>query len=111
MAGFDRIVPFTVEIVTDDLDRLHFGFGNNNPFAICPGIKLAGDFQTRLGRCCADQINDDLVAHQWFRAPVLGDESEQPMLDLVPFAGSWRQMANRDRQAQFIGEILQFALP
>jgi hypothetical protein len=55
-------------------------------------------------------LHDGLVADQRLTAPVLCNEREQPVFDFVPFAGAWREMANRDRQTQFIGEILQFAL-
>ena len=37
---------------------------------------------------------DGLVADQRMAAPVLGDEAEQPMLDLVPLAGARREMAD-----------------
>src|SRR5450432_2049640 len=33
------------------------------------------------------------------------------MLDLVPFAGTGRQMTDRDGNAEFVGEGLQFAFP
>src|SRR5215207_11247372 len=33
------------------------------------------------------------------------------MLDLVPFAGSWRQVVNLDRDIEFIGEPLQVKFP
>ena len=33
------------------------------------------------------------------------------MLDLVPFAGSGREVAYRDLQARLVGELLQFEFP
>src|ERR1700676_1387492 len=33
------------------------------------------------------------------------------MLDLVPFAGSRRQMTDGDGEAEFVGQTLQFSLP
>src|ERR1017187_8566995 len=33
------------------------------------------------------QIDDDFMAHQRLATPVLSDEGEQPMFDLVPLAG------------------------
>jgi hypothetical protein len=41
----------------------------------------------------------------------LGDEREQTVLDLVPFARSRRKVMNLDRYAEFIGEFLQLAFP
>src|SRR4051794_918027 len=51
------------------------------------------------------------MAEQWLAAPVLGDEGEQAMLDAVPFAGSGRQVANRNGDPEFVGQDLQLALP
>jgi len=47
----------------------------------------------------------------WLAAPVLGDEAEQAVLDLVPLAGAVREVADGDRHPDFIGELLQFHLP
>ena len=33
------------------------------------------------------------------------------MLDLVPFAGARREMADGDGQTRFVGQLLQFQLP
>ena len=52
--------------------------------------------QTGAGGGGGDQLDDGLVADQRLAAPVLGDEREQPMLDLVPLAGAGRQMTDRD---------------
>src|ERR1019366_4708781 len=48
---------------------------------------------------------------QGFGGPILSDEREQAMLDLVPFARSRREVMNLDRYVEFIGEFLQLAFP
>ena len=58
----------------------------------------AGDLQPGLGRRRRDQVDDHLVAHQRLAAPVLADEREEPVLDLVPFARARREVADRDRR-------------
>ncbi len=58
-----------------------------------------------------NQIDDGLVADQRFAALVLRDETEQSMLNLVPLAGAGREMADRQRQIQFVGQGLQRPLP
>jgi hypothetical protein len=55
----------------------------------------------------ADQLRDGLMADERFAAPVLGDKREQAMLDLVPFAGAGGQVAERDGNADLVGEFLQ----
>src|SRR3712207_7567213 len=42
---------------------------------------------------------------------VLRDEGEQPVLDLVPFAGARREVADAERQARLVGQPLQLPLP
>src|SRR3712207_8625800 len=42
---------------------------------------------------------------------VLRDEGEQPVLDLVPFAGAGREVADAERQARLVGQPLQLPRP
>ena len=47
--------------------------------------------ETGLRSCARDEIQDDLVGRKWSASPVLGNATEQPMLNLVPLAGSrWK---------------------
>ena len=57
-------------------------------------IDLRTHLQARLGGGSRDEIDDDLMADQRLASPVLTDEREQPVFDLVPFTGAGRQMAN-----------------
>jgi hypothetical protein len=43
--------------------------------------------------------------------PVPREEGEQAVLDLIPLAGSRREMADRDLQPGFVGQFLQLPLP
>src|SRR5206468_10430281 len=52
-----------------------------------------------------------LVADQRAAAPVLGDQAPEAVLDLVPLAGAGWEVADRDRKAGLIGELLQLQLP
>src|SRR5882757_6968107 len=54
------------------------------------------DLQASLGCGCGDELDDDLVADQGASLPVLADEGEEPVLDLVPLAGAGREMAGGD---------------
>src|SRR5271165_5575161 len=87
-------------LVRDD-DTLGIGFV----------VELALDGQAGSGRRGADQFDDDAIAEQRFGPPVLGNEREQAVLDLVPFAGSRREMMDFDGYSEFIGEALQFKFP
>jgi hypothetical protein len=46
-----------------------------------------------------NQVDDHLDAHQWLPSPVLGDETEQAMLHLVPLTRARREVAHRQFQA------------
>src|SRR5882672_10093499 len=58
-----------------------------------------------------DQLDDHAMADEGLGAPVLADEGEEAVLDLVPLAGAGRQVADRDVEAEFVGQLLQFAFP
>jgi hypothetical protein len=51
------------------------------------------------------------MSQQRRTTPVLRDEGEQAMLDAVPFAGTGREMRDRDGQRGLIGKLLQLGLP
>ena len=51
----------------------------------------------------AIEIHDHLMTDERFAPPVLADEGEQTVLDLVPLAGSRRQVADGNPQASFVG--------
>jgi len=67
------------------------------------------DRQPGLGGCRSDQVDDDLVTDERLSPPVLADEGKQPMLDLVPLTRAGWQMADRDRYAKLLGQLLKLA--
>ena len=52
-----------------------------------------------------------LIRTLGFPAPVLGDVTEQPMLDLVPLAGPRREVTDAYAEVALIGELLEFQFP
>ena len=69
------------------------------------------DLQALCRGGAGDEFDDDVVADQRSASPVLGDMAEETMLNLVPFAGARRQMADRQPQAGTVGQLLQRDLP
>jgi hypothetical protein len=53
-----------------------------------------------------DQLDDYLVADQGPAAPILADDGEEAMLDLVSLACPGREVADGDRQSDLIGQFL-----
>jgi hypothetical protein len=58
-----------------------------------------------------DQLDDHLVGDQRPTPPVARDVAEQPVLDLVPLGGAWREMAHRHLKARLGREPRQLGLP
>src|ERR1035441_8536349 len=110
-ARTDGVIPFAVEGVWAQLDGGKLLLAHPDPFRVLACVQLA--LNAKAGSCGGgcDQVDDDFMAHQRFAAPVLRDEGEQAVLDLVPLAGSWRKVADRDLQSGFVGEFLQLQFP
>lgn len=109
--GGDGIIPLAVQLVRRDIDCGHLRVRDLDAVRVEIGMNFAFHVQAGPRGRVGDQLHDGVATDQGFAAPVLCDEGEQPVFDLVPFAGTWRQMANGDRQTEFVGEILQFPLP
>ena len=77
-----------------DIDAVHLGIGDLDAGRIGVGVDLALHLEAGVGGGGSDQLDDRLVADERPSAPVLGNEREQPMLDLIPFAGAGRQMTD-----------------
>src|SRR5450759_2819555 len=75
------------------------------------GVQLCAYFQSLIGLGVGNQIDYHLMAPEWLAAPVLADKGEEPMLDLVPFAGARRKVAHRDLETGFVGELLYLHFP
>jgi hypothetical protein len=74
-------------------------------------VQGRADYQAGLRGCAGNQVDDGLPAHQRFPTPVLRDEAEQAMLNLVPFARARRKMAHEQFQLHLIRQLLQSDLP
>ena len=70
----DRIVPFAVEVMSDDVDCSEFIVGYFDSCGICHGIKFAANLEAGFGRCRGDQLNDHLVTDERLATPIAGDE-------------------------------------
>jgi hypothetical protein len=76
---------------------------DRNASFVLPWVERCAYRQSGLGRCTCDEIDDDLLRGKRATAPVLGDETEQPVLDLVPFAGARRKVTDVQGNVQFVG--------
>jgi hypothetical protein len=58
-----------------------------------------------------DEVDDGSTVEQGPTTPILGNEAEHAMLDLIPLARARGKMRDLDREMQHIGEPLQFGFP
>src|SRR6185312_14880874 len=76
-------------------------------------VRVQRRLHDQAGACrrAGDQTDDSLAANQRPATPVLGNEAEEPVLDLVPLAGAWREVADDQPDPQVVGQLLQAHLP
>src|SRR5262245_64439692 len=74
-------------------------------------VERSAHGQSGLGSCTCDEVHDDLVCGKRTATPILGDETEQSVLDLVPLAGAGRKVTDMQGDVQFVGQNLQGFLP
>jgi hypothetical protein len=85
--------------------------GDDEFFGVGPLVEAGVDLQAGACGGRGDQVDDHLVADQGLAAPVLRDEREQAVLDLVPVAGARREVTDLDREPGVVGKALQLGLP
>jgi hypothetical protein len=107
----ELVVPVAMELFSPKLEFRHLLVGNLEALLIGIGVDPA--FHDQAGSRCggSDEVDDDLMADEWLATPVLTDIGEEAVFDLVPLAGARREVANRDFQSGFIGQLLQFPFP
>src|ERR1700676_3030407 len=93
------------------IDGGEFFVSDGNPGWVAPPVELCSDLQSSLGGRAGDQVDNDVVTDQGLATPVLRDVAEHTMLNLVPFAGARREMADMDGQAQLARQVLQRDFP
>ncbi len=93
-----------------DLEFAHLLRRDLVPDRVPTSIDRGAQNEAAAVRCGADQVHHGLERANRLAAPVHRDEREHAVLDLVPLAGPWREMADVDGQAELVGEALQLKL-
>src|SRR5216684_3120073 len=109
--GKDRVVPVPVKRVGPQADGLQGVAADLEAGGIAGRVEPRPHAEARGGRRGRDQVHDDRVAEEGLASPVLADEGEQAVFDLVPLARAGREMAHRDGQAEAVRQLLQLDLP
>ncbi len=69
-------------------------FGDLDGGFVPVGVQGCLDDQAGLCGRAGDQLDNGLMAQQGASAPILGNEAEESMLDLVPLARTRREVAD-----------------
>ena len=107
----DRVVPRWMNFVASDLDLFELLVGNFDADLIVIGVQHCLDSEPGARLRATDEIDDGLIVDQRLSSPVQADKREEPVLDLIPLAGSRRVVTDRDRDLDLIRHLLQVELP
>src|SRR5579871_5954337 len=105
------VVPLAVERIATEVEGVHLLIRDFEARRIGVRIQIARDGETRCGGRGGNQVEDHGIADQRLAAPILTDEGEESVLDLVPLARPRREVADSDRHAGLVGQPLKFAFP
>src|SRR5947209_18826866 len=106
----EGVIPLAVKIVSDDVKRLEFLIAHFDASRIGVGVLDGSDDQSLLAGGMRDELNDRFKRDQGLGTPVDGDVGEEPMFDLVPFAGARRKMTDCDALSSFVGHPVHVTL-
>ena len=81
------------------------------PLGVLPSIEFTAHGEAGFGRGRRDQLDNHPITDERRGTPILADTGEKPVLDFVPLAGAGGQVADRDLDAELVGQLLQFAFP
>ena len=107
----DRVVPLAMEAVPLKPDLRHLLIGDGHTTWVPLPIDLGPDAQAGPAARRADLAHYGRQIYQRDSAPVHGNVREEPMLNLVPFAGAEREVTDGDGQTGPVREALEFPLP
>lgn len=82
------VVPVAVKVVREQTDGGHVGVGYLEIGGVGALVAYCMHTKAGLGSGRSDQLDDNFVAGEWAPAPVRADLREEPVLNLVPFAGA-----------------------
>src|SRR5271167_3565554 len=84
----DGVVPFRMERVTLNVERLHLGVADLDALFVSARVQRVLDFQAGLGCRRRDQLDDSHAIRERPAAPGLRDVAEQAVLDPVPLCAA-----------------------
>jgi hypothetical protein len=77
-----------MEVIAFDVEQFHLGVADFDTLFVGPRVERTLDLQSGLCRRGADQFDDGEAIGQRPATPVLGNRTEQPVLDLIPLCAA-----------------------
>ena len=96
-------MPLAVKWRVLSIQSLHFCIADCDSGGVLASLQFGANAYACSGCRMRDSSDHAFVTHQRSTTPVLGHVTEQAMFNLVPCAGSWRDMAHRAGQPQARG--------
>src|SRR6266851_6841182 len=86
----ERVVPVRQRTVWSEVEALHLHVRNLDAQLVGTGVQRRLHAQAGLGARRANEVDHRFITHQGSPLPIQTDVREEPVLDLIPFAGaSW----------------------
>ncbi len=89
----------------------HFVIGDFPSGFVSGGIEGGSDLEPLVNTGMGNEINNCRTTDEGASPPVLGDEGEHAVFDLVPLARTGRKVTNMDGHSERIRELLELNLP
>ena len=105
------IVPFPVKRITSDVECSRLFIRHFETSGIAVGILDSHHGSSLFGCRMRNQLKNRFQRNERFAASIDGNVRKESMLDFLPFAGSFRQMAHCDRETSLSGQVLYLAFP
>src|ERR1039457_2780591 len=100
--GVNGVIPFAMELVLLQVHSPNFLIRPLPAGRVFPAIQTTGYLEPFGSRRARNQIHDRLIISKRLAAPIRGDEREQSVFHLIPFAGARGKVTDGNRKARFI---------
>src|ERR1035437_5897143 len=101
------MVPFAVKSLALEFDLRHLRVWNFYAGGVTLAVDLGVDLHPFLCRRSGNEVDDHFQTGERLSPPVLTDEGEQAVFDLVPLARAGRKVTDRDHQSRLVSQSLQ----
>ena len=100
-----------MERISLEIQASQFLIADLAAFFIAFVVESGRDSQAGFRFRVPDEVDDGHTVEQWPATPILGNEAEHAVLDLIPLARARRKVRDMEGQVEIIGQPLEFGFP